>query len=206
MTNRKTVEISQDAALIRLYAWAWEADKAKIDVCKLFWGFLFLPVALVLQGIEAVHRAYRRRFPKKEKPQAEPLVLKDYPEPKRHDFLVRFNDGFLNWRLKHSRALEAIGFLTRVAFWVGAVAVSLAFIVGVAYVVITSPLKVLLVLAIILGFIAVSVLTVFLVERFSPRLTASGRRIATSTGRFFRATGAIIRSFKYKTCPEIKVR
>lgn len=42
-----TWEFNRDALLIRAYLWLWMADESKIDFCKLFWGTVGAPLAIV---------------------------------------------------------------------------------------------------------------------------------------------------------------
>lgn len=42
-----TWEFNRDALLIRAYLWLWMADESKVDFCKLFWGTVLAPLAIV---------------------------------------------------------------------------------------------------------------------------------------------------------------
>jgi hypothetical protein len=50
------IRVDEGAFFIRFYSWLWEADKSKINFCKLFWGYLFAAPALVLRGIIGLMR------------------------------------------------------------------------------------------------------------------------------------------------------
>lgn len=42
-----TLTVSRSSWFIRLFVWAWEADPKSLNICKLFWGILFLPFPLL---------------------------------------------------------------------------------------------------------------------------------------------------------------
>jgi len=42
-----TLTISRNSLFLRLFLWVWEANPEKLNVCKLFWGTLFFPVAFL---------------------------------------------------------------------------------------------------------------------------------------------------------------
>lgn len=46
-------EIDEDSWYIRLYLWAWKTNKNNITFCKLFWGYVFLWLILLLHLIAA---------------------------------------------------------------------------------------------------------------------------------------------------------
>ena len=37
--------VSKSSLYMRLFLWAWGADPEKLNICKLFWGTIFLPLA-----------------------------------------------------------------------------------------------------------------------------------------------------------------
>lgn len=39
-----TLTISHKSLYIRLFLWVWQVNPDKLDICKLFWGTLFLPI------------------------------------------------------------------------------------------------------------------------------------------------------------------
>lgn len=42
-----TLKISHKNFLLQLYLWAWEVDPDKLNVCKLIWGIVFLPIGVL---------------------------------------------------------------------------------------------------------------------------------------------------------------
>ena len=43
----RTLTISKNSLYLRFFLWLWEANPEKLDICKLFWGTLFFPIALI---------------------------------------------------------------------------------------------------------------------------------------------------------------
>lgn len=89
--------VSEKAWYVKLYVWLWDANKKDITICKMFWGYVFLWVALVLHVVIAFiviydrssfaekrrltkaayyeeHAGYKVRKPKEPKPKAQWLV------------------------------------------------------------------------------------------------------------------------------------
>lgn len=44
-----TWTFSPDSKLIRFYSWCWAADAKNLNFCRLFWGILFSPVAILMR-------------------------------------------------------------------------------------------------------------------------------------------------------------
>lgn len=45
------IRVDEKAFFIRFYCWLYQADKTKINFCKLFWAYVFVAPALFLRGI-----------------------------------------------------------------------------------------------------------------------------------------------------------
>lgn len=73
-----------DSKIIRFYLWLWKADPANIDFCRLFWGYVFCWVALLLKPIDTVAAAIARRIPDRSEPTlAERLRTEDLRREKK---------------------------------------------------------------------------------------------------------------------------
>lgn len=46
---RHTATISRDAWFLKLWSWAWMTEPENADFCKLFWGFVFMPLNLFVR-------------------------------------------------------------------------------------------------------------------------------------------------------------
>lgn len=46
-----TFTISEDSQFVRFFIWSWEADPKKLNICKIFWGTIFLPFAFFIKLI-----------------------------------------------------------------------------------------------------------------------------------------------------------
>ena len=42
----KKIRLSGNSRFVRLFVWWWEANPEQLNICKLFWGTLFFPIAL----------------------------------------------------------------------------------------------------------------------------------------------------------------
>lgn len=45
------IRVDERAFFIRFYCWLYEADKSKVNFCKLFWAYVFAAPALLLRGL-----------------------------------------------------------------------------------------------------------------------------------------------------------
>ncbi len=45
------IRVDERAFFIRFYCWLYEADKSKVNFCKLFWGYVFAAPALFFRGL-----------------------------------------------------------------------------------------------------------------------------------------------------------
>lgn len=73
MSNRKTISFNRDHKLVKAFHWAW--DTYPTDTCKLVWGLLFIWLAAIFNGIEAVVDAVSRR----RRSRARAVLLTDSP-------------------------------------------------------------------------------------------------------------------------------
>lgn len=48
---RHEARVREGSWFIRLYLWAWEARIEEMDFCRLFWGYIFMPLNLLLRAI-----------------------------------------------------------------------------------------------------------------------------------------------------------
>jgi hypothetical protein len=46
---RHTAAIKRDAWFLKLWCWAWEMEPESADFCKLFWGYIFLPLNFLVR-------------------------------------------------------------------------------------------------------------------------------------------------------------
>lgn len=46
---RHTAPIKRDAWFLKLWCWAWEMEPENADFCKLFWGYVFMPLNLFIR-------------------------------------------------------------------------------------------------------------------------------------------------------------
>lgn len=48
---KHTAKVSRDAWFLKLWCWAWEMEPERADFCKLFWGYVFMPLNLFIRVI-----------------------------------------------------------------------------------------------------------------------------------------------------------
>lgn len=55
--DTKVWELSESGWYIRFFLWMWNASPQKLNICKLFWGTVFLPISLFV-GIPAAAKRH----------------------------------------------------------------------------------------------------------------------------------------------------
>lgn len=48
---RHSAQIRRDAWFLKLWCWAWESEPESADFCKLFWGYIFMPLNFLVRVI-----------------------------------------------------------------------------------------------------------------------------------------------------------
>jgi uncharacterized membrane protein len=147
---KHTWTISESSRLLRFYAWCWGADPRKADFCRLFWGLLFFPVALVGRLFAPVARLLARKV---EAADAKP------PPPKKDqtDRLDKIAVFFANPRTR--TVVKVVGVAVLVILGLGVLAL-------VVIAIVSNPLKFLLVV----GGVLVGVLLIVAVAANSKRI------------------------------------
>lgn len=191
-----TVEVDADSRMTRLYLWTYVANKHRMNTCKLFWAFVFmplvLPVSAAIHALAAVVIWTDSRLPEKPKPYVPPI---EYTGPS-----------------KGERALESVsGFMAKVWFrlqpllkW-GGIAIGgliAAFIVGgLVYFVLQDPMEVLTMLLIALGIVAAAAVAVGLLVLLIHVLDKSKK-----VHGFFSLMGKLGRNVHHHTCANVRVK
>lgn len=62
MEYKHTWVIDRDSRVLRTYLWAWAGDEGCVTFCKLFWGYVFLPLNLLARLVWALLRPLRWAF------------------------------------------------------------------------------------------------------------------------------------------------
>lgn len=210
----KTLRVKEDHWLLRLYAYSWETNAADADLCRLFWGTLFVWLPYLFVGviyffwpvwrpIELLAQLRRRR-----KYERLELLREMPPEPAEPRGRAEWLDSIINlligirlwpiWRY--------IGMLI-----IGIVGIALLACVGICVylvVIALSHLDTWIWLVIIGGaaLIATLLWAGLMIERRWPgTLFSPFKKGGQGTAGFFKIMGAGLHAFKERTCPRIEV-
>lgn len=206
--HARTMTFSGNSMLIRLYKWAWEPERSP-DFCKLFWGTLFLPLAMILHGLFAVSEFVNDHL------KSERTAPLTYEEIEEEDAQGRTGPGFFQNLLTNIG-----GFFDKIAAffqsyeWVGVVimsvivgTLSVAILGGLVLLVIEYPLDILYAVIWAVSMVIICGVVIALVTYLDK--TGKAKRAAERTTRFFKRVGQFLstgyHAVKYRTCPAIVI-
>jgi hypothetical protein len=191
-----TVEVDEDSRAIRLYLWTYAARADRINTCKLFWAFVFLP--LVLPFSAAIHGIAKLVLWLDSRRPEEPKTYTPPPEP--------------TGPSKGEKALESVsGFMAKFWFKIqpllkwGGIALgtllALAIVGGLVLIILQDPMGVLTAALIFLGIVAAAAAVVGLFVGAIHLLDKSDR-----VHGFFRLMKQLGRSVHDHTCANVRVK
>lgn len=218
MEYKHQIEISQSSVPIKLYLKVWQAEAEHIDVCRLFWGYTFMPVAILFWVLSApflgiykvldyfVLQPYRVKQLQKTPPTVEEIVAArqarlDKPPSRAAKLLAKIADTGTRisfYLSSHPRIGQTFGvvFVTALGLTSIALLVMLAIEVGVLT---------------FLGIVGGSFGAVSLVIGMFSGIAALGRRgvfgkLGTAVAKPFRLMYAGAMGVKSRTCPQLIVK
>lgn len=192
-----TLEVDRGIA-VRLYLWVYFASTRRINTCKMFWAFVFMPLALpisaLIHGLSSAAHWIDRQFPENpNKPMAPPKPPRVGPS-------------------KGEKFLEAVsGFLAKAWFKIqpllkwGGILIGALIALLLIYLVVTNFSAVVtgLLTVLVAGLIIVAIAAVLMGILFVViEKTSIGDRI----GGFFRLMGKLGRSVHDHTCANVKIK
>lgn len=198
-----------ESKFIRFYLWLYQAKASNINTCKLFWAFVFAPLALLVRGAVAavgpLFEAVASRIPHKT-PQQEEAAWAARREEARQKRLAKEAAG--PGRLE--RILDKVSVFfsaayAKVAPVLKVVAIGLGVLLGLAgvativYAAITAPLAVLSGFAVVLGILVFVGVVVFAINWFDKRSVAKGEV------PFFSTMKRLLISFHRHTCAKVNL-
>jgi len=200
MEYAHTWSVSKDAKLLRLYAWAWDAEPSQADFCKMAWGLIFLPVALFAHlinflAISPVSRILTKLFPPKEKevvPWRELVRIRQEQEKIAEEKKAKMDAKLEKWIARVTKVIDLFR-LKYVASAIGAIIVG-ALAAAIVYLIITNFVEFLVLIGILAGSFATISLGVYVAEKKS-----------SSFKNFTKGVKLFFKSIKYNTCPRIEV-
>lgn len=209
----------RSSPLIRAYLWLWEASEADINFCKLFWGTIFAPLALVIRALKGPFNWAIAHFPDPETAEEKHLrYLREAEEsdarlkartargPNKMQRLLSVISGFFDSIAGFFQSHELV---LRAAGVVFAGALALAILGGLVLVIVLFPMQVLIVLAWIAGA-AVAVGFALGVATFISKWENQIGRFFKKIGRCFKTSGHFLsdgyHATKTRTCPTIKIK
>lgn len=211
---KHTVELDASSKTVRFYLWLWQASPSQINLCKIFWGYVFFWLALTLHGIAWVIRKMEVRRWKRQELVAErafkinePILIKERKLREPSKLLDSIEMTFLKvsmWFSSHWHWMRWIWFALLGAFLIILVLVLIALIVMFWKFVLI--LLAWLVGTLTAGFI-ISGIAVLLEKKgaFGKVGEQAGHSFERVLG-FFRLLWKGAKAVKYRTCPEIKIR
>jgi hypothetical protein len=212
MTHKHTWTFSGDSKIIRFYLWAWDTDARQITFCKLFWAYIFAPVALAARVLWLLLWPVRIVFVRAhESDQRRIAEWKANPPKQKEEVPGRIADFFAREWPRRAAKFVGFGLLIPLGLAVaGALSWSLYMLVavwfadGVYWFFHTEAWQTVAILA---GYALVVLLTVPLTRFLEPRLKARKRRkhaAGEPTLTDVLVEGA--KAVKSNTCPRIEVR
>ena len=200
-----------DSKIIRFYLWLWKADPSNIDFCRLFWGYVFCWVALILKPAAALAEAIDGRAQRTPQPTlAARLKAEDLRQEKKRAKAQKWENSRLNRLLtrleyfgaRHGALLSKLvrGALVLIGVFVSATLLVLTIIENV----VAFLLAVGLVLA---GFI-IGAAIYYLTKHttVAQRVDIAATKAWNGTKFFGRFLVEGERHVKNRTCPKIVVR
>lgn len=230
-----TWTFNSDSKLLRYYIWCWDASSYQITFCRMFWGILFSPFAVVFQSGKRVLIFCVEHLPEpKEKPYQPPLTpeqrsaLLQADEEKKKAKELKWEESRMNklltsietWGTKHGRTLMLIGQGCLVLLGIAVVGVVTTLLIIPNWEVVLIGLGCLLVGGGLIFGIFLAVVWVIegdagalelldrrenLVEKQPSALEQRVEGIALSIENFFRFMFLGAKNVKKRTCPLIKV-
>jgi hypothetical protein len=212
MEYKHTITVSKDAWFIRLYCWLWEARASDINICKLFWGYVFfLPgllfytlIVIPARRIDLWH--YKRKSSEPIRPYVEP-VKKEHPVMQRILGAISFSFakvasiiGAFWYHISKYKKLNQ--FLAKALICIAA-GISIVLIGVLLYV---AAINVTITALILGGLIALFVAVVLALALDSIGFySKAGRVIKTGGSGFFSVLFSGLKAVKSNTCPQVKV-
>lgn len=206
MNYKHIWSVSSDAKLVRLYAWAWYAEPRHADFCKLAWGLIFLPVALIIHFVEFIVENTYGRIPRKK---AEPISLSfqeiiDREEADYQAGLAKRKKSEARLQKLVDKVTSVINFLRLKFVALGIALAVTVFAVGlIVYTIATNFIDFLEILAFLASGGVLSVVILSLVAWLGPKIAPKASSAAKTFG-----SGVVLffKTIKYNTCPKIEVK
>lgn len=192
--------IDRNSKFIRFYLWLYGAKANNINTCKLFWAYVFAPLALIVHGVVAavspLFRAVEKRIPEPDydaryQRAREKKAAKAAAGPSKGErFLDKVSAFFSAAYVKIAPVLKVV------AIGVG-VLLGLAVAGTIIYLLITNPIKVAVVVLVTLAILALVLLGMLGIEKLDDRAKANGEV------PFFSTMGKLFRGFHRHTCAKV---
>ena len=205
-----------DSKIIRFYLWLWNADPSNIDFCRLFWGYVFCWVALILKPAAAIAEAIDGRTasrPKRVPTLAEHLKAEDLRREKKAAKAAKWENSRLNGLLtkfedfgtRHGATLSK---LFRGALVIVGGLVALATAGLLLYTIVTNFTDFLAAVGLLLGVALVAGAIFWISKRTTAakRVDIAATKAWNGTKFFGRFLVEGERHVKNRTCPKIVVR
>lgn len=195
------IVIDADSWFVRFYLWLWQVDEDSINFCKLFWGYVFMPIALLVHlGVfvlgPAVRYLLRKQAERKELAASEPrLEFISKPKEKKPSRLWVWLDRF-----EGSRAARYSAYF----FWLVALLLALAGAGLLVYLIVNH----LVVSGIIVGATLLTVGIVMLILWFitTPAAATTGAVAFKIELSFRQLLKGGYQAVKTNTCPRISLK
>lgn len=199
----------RESKFIRFYLWLYEAKASNINTCKLFWAYVFAPLALIVKAAVAavgpILSAVFDRIPHKTESQKDAewaarreearqrRLEKEATGPGRAErFLDKVSSFFSAAYAKAAPVIKVV------AIGLG-VLLGLAAVAGLVYIAITAPLALLAVAAIVVGGLLVVVVILLGIEWLDNRSKEKGEV------PFFSTMKKLFIGFHRHTCAKVNL-
>lgn len=203
-----------DSKIIRFYIWLWEADPTRIDFCRLFWGYVFCWIALLVKpGAAAAKLIDSRRSVKPEPTLAERLKAIELRDEKKKVKAQKWEDSRLNKLLtrlqdfgtRHGAALSKV---FRAALVVVGGLLGLFVIGNLIYTIVTHFTEFLYAVGLLAGAAAIVGAIYLLTKRttIAKRVDIAANKAWNGTKFFGKFLVEGERNVKNRTCPKIVIR
>lgn len=203
-----------DSKIIRFYLWLWKADPSNIDFCRLFWGYVFCWVALILKPAAALAEAIDGRAKRKPQPTlAERLKAEDLRQEKKRAKAQKWENSRLNRLLtrledfgtRHGALLSKLfrGALVLVGVFVAAALATLLVLT-----IIENVVAFLIAIGLVIGAFIIGGSIYYLTKHttVAQRADLAATKAWNGTKFFGRFLVEGERHVKNRTCPKIVVR
>lgn len=211
-------ELDKSSKLIRFYLWVWETDESMINFCKLFWGVLFAPLALLVLKpacwvLVSISDWYNRRSAKRREQRISKSLLEADQEPFGAPAVPPRSPSKVLVAIEHFFLKIGMFFKATARFWryVSWVVMTAFIVFAVTFVIyeianhFTDFINGVLWVALMAVCVSIIALFVGLMIVLAERGTFGGpiQRVNRSWFGFWRIMGQGYKAVKTNTCPQV---